>query len=224
MRLALSLLAVPVLAQNVNFFTIEKEKALGRQCALEVKKHSKPLANPGIAGYVNRIGQELVGQLKARRLDYSFEAIQGTEWTEPLVLPGGYIFVPARAFATARSEAEFATLIAHSIGHVELRHGTRTATRGQVENLPSTPLMFIGGWMGLHVESQPGAKSLVPAGFLKIQREYELEADRFGVELAARAGYESRVDSSGEEFRRAQETVRQLLETTTEPRAPTLRR
>jgi hypothetical protein len=66
MRLVVSLLAIPVLAQQgVNFYTIEKEKALGRQCALEVKKHSKPLADPGIAGYVNRIGQELVDQLKA---------------------------------------------------------------------------------------------------------------------------------------------------------------
>ena len=218
MKLVLSLVAVQVFAQqDVNFYSTEKEKALGRQCAGEVRKHSQPLADPGITAFVNRIGEELVGQLKTRRFDCTFATIQSAEWTEPLALPGGYIFVPVRAFIAAQSEAEFAALLAHAIGHVELRHGTRMATRGQVENMSSIPLIFIGGWTGVH--SQTGANVLVPAGFQKMQREYELEADRFGVELAARAGH-----SSEEEFRRVQETIRRLLETTREQRVPTLKR
>jgi predicted Zn-dependent protease len=131
--LVFSLCLVPLLAQQgANLPSVEKERALGRHLASEIRKHSKPLADPGvdpvIADYVRRIQRELVTHLKDAPFDYHFEAILDGSRTEPFSLPGGYVFIPAHAFVAARDEAEFVGMLAHSIGHIALRHGMRRPT------------------------------------------------------------------------------------------------
>ncbi|MGH9632947.1 MAG: M48 family metalloprotease [Bryobacteraceae bacterium] len=184
-----ALLTMPLLAQqDVSLYSVEKERFLGQRLASEVKRQSKPLDHPLVDAYVKRTGRELAGHLADSPFVYSFEVILAAN-TEPISLPGGIILIPARFFLTARDEAEFIGMLAHSIGHIALRHGTRTAMRGQAVNMASIPLVFMGGWMGAHADGRGTA--LVPIGFLKFQRTYELEADRFGIELAARAGYDA---------------------------------
>jgi len=46
--------------KGVNFYSIEKEIALGKQMAQEVERQAKIVDDPVIAEYVNRIGQNLV--------------------------------------------------------------------------------------------------------------------------------------------------------------------
>ena len=187
MKSFLFLLVVPLLAQpGVSLYTLEKERALGQQCASEIRRQSKPIANPLIDAYVKRVGGELVAQLKDVPFDYQFEVISDGTWTEPFSLPGGYVFIPARAFVAAQDEAEFVGMLAHSIGHVALRHGTRS----QIVNMASIPLVFTGGWTGPHADSER-PQTLVPVSFLEFQSTHELEADRFGLQPAARTGYET---------------------------------
>jgi predicted Zn-dependent protease len=45
--------------KGVNFYSIEKEIALGRQMAQEVEREAKILKDPVVSEYVNRIGQNL---------------------------------------------------------------------------------------------------------------------------------------------------------------------
>ena len=72
MKFVLALWAVPLLAQQgVNFYTVEKERALGQQLASEIRTQSKPLANAAVDAYVRRIGAELIGQLKKHDLSTS---------------------------------------------------------------------------------------------------------------------------------------------------------
>lgn len=191
MKQVLAFLSLPLLAQQgVNFYSIEKEVALGAGLASEIRKQSQPLAVPEADAYAKRIGAQLVARLAERPFDYTFEATSTSGSTEPLALPGGYVFIPARFFVAAQDEGEFVGMVAHSIGHIALRHGTRTATRGQIANLSSVPLIFTGGWAGAHADTNRQS-TLLPMGFLQFQREHELEADRFGVELAARAGFDA---------------------------------
>lgn len=186
--LTLPLLALPLLAQQaVNVYSLEKERALGRQLAVEVLRQSKPLDDAGVDAYVKRVGGRLVAYLPETSGVYSFAVIL-TEATEPIPFPGGEILIPANFFLAAEDEGEFAGMLAHAIGHVALRHGTRSASRGQVGNMASIPLVFIGGWMGSHSDSRSATLS-IPIGFMRFQRTYELEADTFAVELMARADY-----------------------------------
>ena len=191
MKASLALPVLPLLAQqSANLYNVEKERALGRSLASEVRQQSRPFDNPAVDAYVKRIGGELVAHLPENPLTYTFEVISTDEATEPIPLPGGYVFIPARFLLAAQDEAEFAGMLAHSIGHIALRHGTRPATRGEVMNVAHIPLVFAGGWMGGgHADSRRPLIG-VPIGFLEFQRTRELEADAFGLELAARAGYD----------------------------------
>ena len=178
----------PEPARDVNLYTGQKEAALGAQLAQEVRRHSTALELPAAQEYVERIGRELATKLP-NEPKHTFEVTgaPGSHMREPFVLPGGYIFIPATLFLTAQTEAEFAGMLAHSMAHAALRHGTRQATRGVAVNYTSIPLIFVGGWSGIHGSDDALA---VPLGFLKFMREYELEADRVGAQATARAGYD----------------------------------
>lgn len=189
MRFVILLLAVPLLAQQrgVNFYSTEKERALGDSLAADTRRTSKPFENAVAEEYVKRVGAQMVGQLADPRFEYTFEVIAGAA-TEPMALPGGHIFVPAQFFVSVQNEAEFATMLAHAVAHVSLRHGTRTATRSQISNESGVPLIMMGGSSGTHASTR-AADVLIPMGMLSFQRQMELEADKLGVELADRVGY-----------------------------------
>ena len=184
MRFFVAICVAPLLAQqSVNFSAVAKERALGQRLATEIRTKFKPLANPAVDTYIRRIGSELVGQLREAPFEYQFEVISGSSRTEPFSLPGGYVLIPANAFAVAQDEAEFVGMLAHSIGHVALR-------QGMPKSVANIPMVFMGGGTGLHAEGNHPQTS-VPVGFLDFQRAHELDADRFGLELSARAGYDA---------------------------------
>ena len=117
------LLAIPLFAQ-VDLRQSEKERALGKHLASDILRESKPLAMPRAQAYVTRIGNELLSHLPGVPYVYSFEVIV-TDALEPIPIPGGRIFIPAKFFLSARDEDEFAAMLAHSIGHIALRHGSQ---------------------------------------------------------------------------------------------------
>lgn len=186
MRLMLSLFAASLAAQeSAAFYALEKERALGTQMASEVRRQSSPIADPEINAYVQRVGAELAAGLAEGSPAYRFEAISHESFTEPFFLPGGYVFVPVRALAGAEEEAEFVCMLAHAVGHAASKHGfVRGAGRPGV-NVASIPLLYFPTHSDLR--SSP---VLTPLGLFPAQRAQELEADRVGLELAAKAGYD----------------------------------
>jgi predicted Zn-dependent protease len=188
------LIAVALLAQQtpvgkgVNFYSREKEEALGAQLAAEVRRSARVFEDPAALVYVERLAQSIAAHLPVwPAFRFEFIADDGGPLQLPVVLPGGYIFIRAGLFKSAANEAEFAAMLAHSMAHSAARHGTRQATRGQMINHTSAPVIFMGGWSGIHGESTSQA---VPLGFLTFQRAFELEADRIAVGALARAGYD----------------------------------
>ncbi len=117
--------------KGVNFYSLEKEIALGKRLAQEVERQAKIIDDPVIAEYVNRVGQNLVRNSDAK-VPFTIKVID-TEDVNAFALPGGFFFVNSGLILKADTEAELAGVMAHEIAHVAARHGTRQATRGQVD-------------------------------------------------------------------------------------------
>ncbi len=172
--------------KGINFYSLEKEIGLGKQLAQQVERHSKIVDDPIIAEYVNRVGQNLVRNSDSK-VPFTIKLIDDRT-VNAFALPGGFFFVNSGLFLRAESEAELAGVMAHEIAHVAARHGTKQATKGQILNLATIPLIFMGGWTGYGIRSAAGFA--IPIGFIRFTRKAEEEADLLGLQYLYKAGYD----------------------------------
>ena len=173
--------------KGINFYSLEKEIALGKQLAAEVARQAKTLDDSLVTEYVNRVGQNLVRNSDAK-VPFTFRVIEADD-LNAFALPGGYVFVNTGLIQMAEEEDEFAGALAHEIAHVAARHLTRRETKSQIANIATVPLsVLLGGWAG--VAARQGASVLVPMTFLSFSRKDEAEADYLGLQYMYAAGYD----------------------------------
>src|SRR5579871_476367 len=146
--------------KGVNFYTIDREMGLGKQMAQETERQAKLLDDAQVTEYVNRLTQNVARNSDAK-VPFTIRVIDSDE-VNAFALPGGFMFVNTGLILHANNEAELAGVLAHEIGHVAARHGTRQATRGQLINYGSIPLIFMGGWAGYAIRQ--AAAIAVPMG------------------------------------------------------------
>jgi beta-barrel assembly-enhancing protease len=172
--------------KGVNVYSLEKEIALGREMAREVELGVKLIEDPAVTDYVNRLGQNLARNSDAKT-PLSVKVIDSDE-VNAFALPGGFLYVNTGLIREAENEAEFAGVMAHEIAHVAARHGAKQATRAEIVNWATVPLVFTGGWMGLAIRE--AATFAMPLGFVGFSRRMESQADRLGLGYMEKAGYD----------------------------------
>ena len=171
-----------------------QENALGVQAYRQVLQ-KEPITHDAVAVEpVQRIASRL--EAVADRPDYRWEVnvIKEDKTVNAFALPGGKIAVYTGIFPIAHTEAGLAIILGHEVGHVLARHGAERMSQGILAQVGEQALLVA-------VASSPHANMIMAAYGLGAQvgvllpysRVQETEADRIGLVLAAKAGYDPRV-------------------------------
>lgn len=200
--LALLALTLPARAQTVfelheNKFSPEQDVELGREAAADVRRQLPMLNDRASDAFVQELGDRLIraipGEYRQPAFRYTFDVVNLKE-INAFALPGGPMFLHRGMIEAARTEGQVAGVMAHELAHVILRHGTAQATAGQKFQLGAIAGQVLGSILGGRTGAivAQGSQFGLSAYFMKYSREYEREADLFGAQLMARAGYDPR--------------------------------
>ncbi len=166
-----------------------KEIEMGSGIASNLLGAAPLLKNPSVQRYVNDVGRWLTLQTERPDLPWQF-AVLDDEDVNAFASPGGYVFITKGLLMHMKSESELAGVLAHEISHVLRKHHLNAIKKGARTGLMAE---FAGQAVKDH-GGNPQLLKLVNAGTelyaRGLDKEDEFEADRMGVVIAARAGYD----------------------------------
>jgi len=171
---------------GMDWYSIETDIKVGKMASQELEASAKLVKDPVVTEYVNRIGQNLVRNSDSK-VPFTIKVLDDDD-VNAMALPGGFFYVNSGLILAVDDEAELAAVMSHEIAHVALRHWSRTQTRAQIANLATIPLIFVGGGIGYAARQMAGLGGLLT--FSKFSRNFEAEADYFGLEYMYKAGYD----------------------------------
>jgi len=174
---------------GVDFFSREKELALGKQMAQEVERSSKMIDDPALSEYINRLAQNIAKNSDAK-LPVHVRVIDSNE-INAFTLPGGYQYVDRGLILATNSEAELAGVLAYGIAHTALRTGTRQATKAELTQMSLTAAMVFTPYSWAGYALYEGSNLAIPLTFLKFSREAVSAADFYAVQYLYKAGYDA---------------------------------
>lgn len=167
----------------------EKEEiAIGQDVAARLLGAAPLLADARIQQYVNNVGRWLALQSERPDLPWHFGVLDAPQ-VNAFAVPGGTIFITRGLLAKMTSEAELAGVLSHEIVHVVKKHHLKAMQKGALASLSADA----AGAALTNVNSEARAK-LIAFGTEMYARGLdkgdELEADRLGIVIAARGGYD----------------------------------
>lgn len=163
------------------------EIRIGRHIAGNLLGAAPLVNNPRLQSYVNRVGRWVASTSERPDLKWTFGVIESND-LNAFAAPGGYVFLTSGLYRLLRDEAELAGLLGHEIGHVVKKHHLRVLQKSQAIAAGSDLLKKQTG-------DKAVAKTLIGSGAeimaRGLDKDAEFEADRIGVVLATRAGYDA---------------------------------
>lgn len=184
---------LPELGQSGASLSPKQEKEIGQEVLGEIRRYLNFESDAYIQDYIQSIGQKLVST-HTQVMDYTFFVIQDHR-INAFALPGGYIGINTGLILHSDSESELASVIAHEVSHVRLRHIARL-----YEHANKVQLSTIVGMLAAVIlatqspEAAQGALAVTMAGstqsMINFTRENEKEADQEGLQALARAGFD----------------------------------
>ncbi len=167
----------------------QEEIGIGRDVAARLLGAAPLMPNDGVQRYVNQVGRWLASQTERPDLPWQFGVLEAPQ-LNAFATPGGTIFITRGMLERMKSEAELAGVLAHEIGHVLRKHHLKAIQKGAQTALAGEALT-----QALARRDGANREKLIALGsevFTRgLDKGDELEADRLGVAIAARGGYDA---------------------------------
>src|SRR5579871_6196534 len=183
LALALLLLATAVPAKDLGK---DIERGLGKMVADELESTYGVVDDPLLAGWVNRMGQQLAAVSGRTDVKYSFKVLDADD-INAVSCPGGFVYVNRGTLGFVHSEDELAAVLGHEVGHVAGKHAMKQL------NAQLLGTLALIGFQSVHAETLRTVGSLAGGlAMLKFSRDQENDADRRGLHNATAAGYDGK--------------------------------
>ena len=177
--------------------SVEEEIALGLQARPQMAaQHGGLHPDDELQKRVDRIGQRLVEQSAARKLEYQYEfhVLRDEETINAFALPGGQVFITAGLLKRLKTDDEIAGVLGHEIGHVVARHGAEHLNKARLtQGLAGAAVIASYDPDNPNVGRNAAiAMAIGQLVNMKYGRDDELESDKLGVQFTGEAGYDPR--------------------------------
>lgn len=167
--------------------TQEEEIAIGHQIAGNLLGAAPLVKDAKLQQYVNRVGAWVASQSERPELPWHFGVIETSD-INAFAAPGGYIFVTLGLYRQLQNEAELAGVLGHEVGHVIRQHHLKILQQSKLLEAGSKALTSQTG-------NNDAVQKIIGSGAEIVSRsldkDAEFEADRIGVVLSARSGYDA---------------------------------
>jgi predicted Zn-dependent protease len=173
----------------------EKEMSLGYQAFQQIKRRSRPSKDQALQARVRRVGERIAKAADRPDFQWEFIVFDDDKEANAFCLPGGKVGIYTGLFKYIKNDADLATVISHEVAHALARHAGERISQGTLAQLGGTALGIGLGALGV----SPTAGRVAMQGYglgtrlgvlLPYSRVQESEADRIGLILMAKAGYD----------------------------------
>ena len=174
--------------------SINQELQIGDFYVRQLRASAPLINDPLLNQYINELGQRLVAHAYSVRTPFHFFLIQNDE-LNAFAFFGGNVVLHASLFRYADNESQLASVMAHEISHVTQRHLAR-AMEEQKRNAPLTWVGALGSILLAIANPQAGMAALTGTlagtqqGMISFTQGNEQEADRIGIQVLQRAGFD----------------------------------
>ena len=178
----------------------KQERTIGNRVMREVRVDPAFVDDPEIADYIKALGTRLLSAADSPGRNIEFFVVRD-DAINAFALIGGHIGIHTALLLLTESESELAGVVGHEIAHILQRHQSRlyqSQGRYQLASLAALALALLASRGSSSQSGQVTEAALVSASAIAIQgqldytREHEREADRVGVTLLERAGFDPR--------------------------------
>jgi len=185
---------LPVLGEHAAF-NLDQEVKIGERFYQHLLARGLIETNPLLDRYINDLGERLLSALDRRVRDYRFFIVRDGS-INAFALPGGYIGIHVGLILSAETPDQLASVMAHEIAHVRLRHGLKLMERSSsVSSATILTLLaglLVGGGTDLGAALVYGGVAGGQQTMVNYTREFEYEADRLGIALLQGAEFDGR--------------------------------
>ena len=165
-----------------------EEIALGRNITGSLLGAAPLVKDEALQQYVNKVGRWVASQSERADLPWKFGVIESAD-LNAFAAPGGYVLITKGLYQKLTNEAQLAGVLGHEIAHVVKKHQLKVLQKQQLLNFGAGKL---GDLLG---KNDKLAKKAISSGAeisaRSLDKDAEFEADRMGMVLATRAGYDA---------------------------------